>query len=115
MARVLFFINELGDSFYLKKELYFIQAQLCGPAIHGPQGINVLSSKKNYADPCRSLVRPQAQLCGPAVHDPREAGGRLVSSPGSEGGGFHPTSGCVESLPFFPTRFCLLVSLQGWH
>ena len=70
-----FFIYELGDSFHLKKELYFIQAQLCGPAIHGPQGINVLSAKKNYADPCSILVRPQAQLCGPAVHDPREAGG----------------------------------------
>ena len=48
VARVLFFINELGDSFYLKKELYFIQAQLCGPAIHGPQGINVLSSKIKF-------------------------------------------------------------------
>ena len=75
LAKVLFFIYELGDSFHLKKELYFIQAQLCGPAIHGPQGINVLSTKKNYADPCSILVRPQAQLCGPAVHDPREAVG----------------------------------------
>ena len=41
VARFLCFIYKLGDSFYLKKKLYFIQAQLCGPAIHGPQGINV--------------------------------------------------------------------------
>ena len=91
-----FFIYELGDSFHLKKDLYFIQAQLCGPAIHGPQGINVLFFKKKYADPCSILVRPLAQLCRPGVHDPREAGGSLVSRLGSEGGGFPPASGCVE-------------------
>ena len=89
-----FFIYELGDSFHLKKELYFIQAQLCGPAIHGPQGINVLFFKKIYADPCSILVRPLAQLCGPAVHDPREAGGSLVARLGSEEGFFPPASVC---------------------
>ena len=88
--------NELGDSFYLKKELYFIQAQLCGPAIHGPQEVNVLSTNKIYADPCSILLRPQAQFCGPAVHDPREAGGSLVARLGSEEGFFPPASVCVE-------------------